>query len=186
MASSLFYFVTFGGLVALGIYMPSLLKELFSLTPAAAGARAAGFVLLATASRPLGGWPSDRLSGARVLAWVFGLLALLALGLTSGSMLLFTAAALGVAFCLGLGNGAVFKLVPQYFPDQVGTITGLVGAAGGLDGFFPPLALGVLKDQAGSFSPGFVLLALFALLCLVLDRRLLSAGRRPAVTQAAG
>lgn len=62
-------------------------------------------------------------------------------------MVLFTVSALGAAFFLGLGNGAVFKLVPQYFPDQVGTVTGPVGAAGGLGGFFPPLVLGVLKDQ---------------------------------------
>ena len=174
---SLFYFVTFGGFVALGIYMPSLLKEVFHLSPADAGARTAGFVVVATAARPIGGWLSDRLGGARLLTWVFLALAALAFGLASDSMSLFTPAALGIAFFLGLGNGAVFKLVPQFFPDQVGTVTGLVGAAGGLGGFFPPLVLGVLKDQVGSFTPGFVLLALFALVCLALDRRVLPSSR---------
>jgi MFS transporter, NNP family, nitrate/nitrite transporter len=173
---SLFYFVTFGGFVALGIYMPSLLKDVFQLTPADAGARTAGFVVLATLARPVGGWLSDRVGGARVLGWAFAALAVLSFGLASAAMPVFTAAALGIALFLGLGNGAVFKLVPQYFPTQVGTVTGLVGAAGGLGGFFPPLVLGLLKDQMGSFAPGFVLLALFALTCLVLDRRLLAAG----------
>jgi NNP family nitrate/nitrite transporter-like MFS transporter len=182
---SLFYFVTFGGFVALGIYMPSLLKEVFHLSTPDAGARTAGFVVLATAARPIGGWLSDRFGGARVLAWVFLVLAALALGLSSESMPLFTTAALGIAFSLGLGNGAVFKLVPEFFPEQVGTVTGLVGAAGGLGGFFPPLVLGVLKDQVGSFAPGFVLLALFALLCLGLDRRVLGGGQRVAA-QATG
>jgi NNP family nitrate/nitrite transporter-like MFS transporter len=171
---SLFYFVTFGGFVALGIYLPSLLREVFLLTPADAGARTAGFVLLATAMRPVGGRLSDRHGGGRVLGWAFSALAVLAIGLTSTSMPLFTVAALGIAVCLGLGNGAVFKLVPQYFPQQVGTVTGVVGAAGGLGGFFPPLVLGVFKDQLGTFAPGFVLLAMFALICLGLDRRALS------------
>jgi NNP family nitrate/nitrite transporter-like MFS transporter len=175
---SLFYFVTFGGFVALGIYLPSLLKEVFHLEPADAGLRTAGFVLLATAMRPVGGWLSDRHGGARVLSWAFAALAVLALGLISESMPLFTVAALGIAVCLGLGNGAVFKLVPMQFPDQVGTVTGVVGAAGGLGGFFPPLLLGIFRDQVGSFAPGFVLLGLFALACLALDRRVLV--RRPA------
>jgi len=183
---SLFYFVTFGGFVALGIYMPSLLKEVFHLSPADAGARTAGFVVVATAARPIGGWLSDRLGGARLLTWVFLALAALAFGLASDSMSLFTPAALGIAFFLGLGNGAVFKLVPQFFPDQVGTVTGLVGAAGGLGGFFPPLVLGVLKDQVGSFTPGFVLLALFALVCLALDRRVLPSSRLSAGAGVAG
>jgi len=60
----------------------------------------------------------------------------------------------------------VFKLVPEFFPSAVGSVTGLVGAAGGLGGFFPPLVLGELKQQTGSYAPGFVCLAVFALLCL--------------------
>jgi NNP family nitrate/nitrite transporter-like MFS transporter len=163
--------------------MPSLLKEVFQLTPTDAGARTAGFVVMATLARPLGGWLSDRIGGARVLTWVFAALAVLAFGLTSTLMPVFTVAALGIAFFLGLGNGAVFKLVPQHFPQQVGTVTGLVGAAGGLGGFFPPLVLGLLKDQVGSFTPGFVLLALCALTCLIVDSRVLG-GTRPSVVPA--
>ncbi|MGV3724066.1 MAG: MFS transporter, partial [Actinomycetota bacterium] len=175
---SLFYFVTFGGFVALGIYLPSLLKAVFQLDPSDAGLRTAGFVVLATAMRPVGGVLSDRCGADRILLASFGALSVLALGLMSTAMPLFTVAALGIAICLGLGNGAVFKLVPQYFPDRVGTVTGLVGMMGGLGGFFPPLVLGLLKDQWGSFAPGFMLLGVVALICLSLDWRVLVIPRR--------
>jgi NNP family nitrate/nitrite transporter-like MFS transporter len=65
-----------------------------------------------------------------------------------------------------LGNGAVFKLVPEYYPNGVGAVTGLVGAAGGLGGFFPPLVLGAIHQATGSFTLGFVLLSIFSLFCL--------------------
>ena len=67
-----FYFLTFGGFVAFSIYLPTLLRDQFGLTPADAGFRAAGFVVLATAMRPVGGWLADRVGGAQVLSWVFG------------------------------------------------------------------------------------------------------------------
>ena len=72
-----------------------------------------------------------------------------------------------MAIAIGLGNGAVFKLVPQFFPKTIGSVTGLVGAAGGLGGFFPPLVLGIVRKETGSFSLRFVLLAVFALICLL-------------------
>ncbi len=135
---SAFYFLTFGGFVAFSIYLPTLLRDEFHLSPADAGFRTAGFVVLATLLRPLGGWLSDRIGGARVLSAVFLGVAPFALLMAWSSMLPFTVGALGCAALLGLGNGAVFKLVPQYFPNQTGTVTGLVGAMGGLGGFFPP------------------------------------------------
>ncbi|HEY7544419.1 MAG TPA: nitrate/nitrite transporter, partial [Blastocatellia bacterium] len=164
-ALSLFYFLTFGGFVALSIYLPTLLKDIFALTPTDAGARVAGFVIVATGMRPIGGWLADRFGGAQVLALVLGAIAILALGLTSTSMPLFTIGALGTAAMLGAGNGAVFKLVPEYFPRETGTVTGLVGAAGGLGGFFPPLVLGLIHSGTGSYTLGFALLSAFALIC---------------------
>jgi NNP family nitrate/nitrite transporter-like MFS transporter len=166
-----FYFLTFGGFVAFSIYLPTLLRAQFSLTPADAGFRAAGFVVLATLMRPLGGWLADRIGGAQVLSWVFGGVALFALLLMWPSMVPFTVGALGCALLLGLGNGAVFKLVPEHFPKDTGTVTGLVGALGGLGGFFPPLLLGVFRDQLGAIWPGFVLLSLTALLLRVANER---------------
>jgi MFS transporter, NNP family, nitrate/nitrite transporter len=166
---SLFYFVTFGGFVAFSIYLPLLLRDLFGLTATDAGARTAGFVLLATLMRPVGGSLADRWGGSRVLVGVFLLIA--ALGILMGCpwMPTFTIGALGAAAALGLGNGAVFKLVPQYFPKETGTVTGLVGAFGGLGGFFPPLVLGVIRDATGGYALGFILLAVFALICLAVN-----------------
>ena len=158
-----FYFLTFGGFVAFSIYLPTLLRAQFGLTPADAGFRAAGFVVMATLMRPVGGWLSDRIGGAQVLSWVFTGVALFSLLLTWQSMVPFTVGALSCAMLLGLGNGAVFKLVPEHFPKDTGTVTGLVGALGGLGGFFPPLVLGVFRDRLGVLWPGFVLLAATAL-----------------------
>jgi NNP family nitrate/nitrite transporter-like MFS transporter len=166
---SLFYFLTFGGFVALALYMPTFLREIFSLSAADAGARTAGFVVLATLMRPVGGILADRIGGAKVLLFVFSAIALLSLLLSFTTIVLFTIGALGCAAALGLGNGAVFKLVPQYFPKETGTVTGLVGAFGGLGGFFPPIELGLVKDATGSYAIGFALLSLFAVGCLMVD-----------------
>lgn len=168
---ALFYFLTFGGFVAFSIYLPTLLRDEFRLSPADAGFRAAGFVVLATLLRPVGGWLSDRIGGARVLSGVFLGVVPFALLLTWPAMIPFTVGALGCAALLGLGNGAVFKLVPQYFPAETGTVTGLVGAMGGLGGFFPPLLLGFFRDRLGAVWPGFVFLAGMAALLWWVNQR---------------
>ena len=164
---SLYYFLTFGGFVAMAIYLPIFLTEIFHLTPQDAGLRTAGFVVLATAMRPVGGTLADKVGGRTILKWVFPAAGLMAIFMACPLMVTFTIGALGVAAAIGLGNGAVFKLVPEYFPNSVGSVTGLVGAAGGLGGFFPPLVLGFVKQQTGSFLPGFVLLSVFCFLCLI-------------------
>ncbi|MGH9880875.1 MAG: MFS transporter, partial [Pyrinomonadaceae bacterium] len=166
---SLFYFLTFGGFIAISIYLPTLLKDLFKLSPADAGARTAFFVLLAILMRPVGGMLADRFGGARVLAPVFVSLALLGILMGCPWMPIFTVGALGAAAALGLGNGAIFKLVPQHFPKETGTVTGLVGAFGGLGGFFPPLVLGVVRDATGAYVLGFVMLAMSAAMCVLLN-----------------
>lgn len=172
---SLYYFLTFGGFVAMGVYLPIFLTEIFGLTPKDAGLRTAGFIVLATAMRPTGGWLADRVGGRAVLAVVFPTVAAMSVFLTFSSMLPFTVGALGMAAAIGLGNGAVFKLVPEFFPESVGSVTGLVGAAGGLGGFFPPLVLGSLRQLTGAFTLGFFLLGAFAMLCfLVIRPRLLA------------
>lgn len=165
---STYYFLTFGGFVAMSVYLPTFLTDIFNLTPADAGRRTAGFVLLATIMRPTGGMLSDRFGGRRVLAFVFPATAIFAIFLACPMMSTFTIGALGMAAAIGLGNGAVFKLVPQFFPKDVGSVTGLVGAAGGLGGFFPPLLVGVLRQATGHYAWGFILLALFAAFCLFL------------------
>lgn len=168
-----FYFLTFGGFVAFSIYLPALLRAEFQLTPADAGFRSAGFVVLATLVRPIGGWLADRIGGAQVLSWVFGGVAGFAWLLMWPSIVPFTVGALSCALLLGLGNGAVFKLVPERFPRDTGTVTGLVGALGGLGGFFPPLLLGIVRDTVGVIWPGFLLLSATALLLRYANQRVL-------------
>jgi MFS transporter, NNP family, nitrate/nitrite transporter len=169
---SLYYFLTFGGFVAMSIYLPTFLTEMFKLTPQDAGMRTAGFVLLATALRPVGGMLADKIGGRTILLWVFPLIAVMAIFMACPLMSTFTIGALGMAAAIGLGNGAIFKLVPEYFPQAVGSVTGLVGAAGGLGGFFPPLVLGAIRQSTGAFTWGFVLLAIFSIGCLLVVRRL--------------
>lgn len=168
-ALTLFYFLAFGGFVAMFLYLPKLLTGVHDLTKADAGARAAGFALLAVIGRPTGGWLSDRVGAARVLLVSFIAVGVLALVLAASytAMAPLTIACLTMAVALGLGTGAVFKLVPEWFPDRVGSVTGVVGAAGGLGGFFPPLVMGIVKSATGGYAVGFVLMAGVAAACLV-------------------
>lgn len=178
-ALSLFYFGTFGGFVALSIYLPTFLVQAYGLALPDAAARAAGFVVLATLARPVGGLLSDRVGGARVLDAVFPTVALLGVLLaTQPGMLPLTVAFLGIAAALGLGNGAVFKLVAERFPQNTGAVSGLVGAAGGLGGFFPPILMGLIRDLTGGYALGFLLLAAFALVNLAVNLLVLQRGGR--------
>lgn len=178
-ALTLFYFMAFGGFVAMFLFLPKLLHGVHGLSKTDAGSRAAGFALLAVIGRPLGGWLSDRIGAATVLKASFSATAVLALVLagTYKQMVPLTIACLTLAVFLGLGTGAVFKLVPQWFPDRVGAVTGVVGAAGGLGGFFPPIVMGIVKSSTGSYTLGFILMACVALITLAV---LLTVGRSAA------
>jgi NNP family nitrate/nitrite transporter-like MFS transporter len=178
----LFYFLAFGGFVALYLYLPKLLTGVHHLSKPDAGTRAAGFALLAVVGRPLGGTVSDKMGAERVLRVCFVAVLVLALGLAAGytSMVALTFCCLTIALALGLGMGAVFKLVPVWYPDNVGAVTGVVGAAGGLGGFFPPLVMGIVKSATGGYALGFILMALVALACLAVLRAL----RVPVVSHA--
>lgn len=168
-ALTLFYFLAFGGFVAMFLYLPKLLTGVFDLEKADAGARAAGFALLAVLGRPAGGVLADRIGATRVLGISFigtGALALI-LAVSYEEMVLLTICCLTMAVVLGLGMGAVFKLVAEWFPNQVGGVTGVVSAAGGLGGFFPPLLMSAVKSATGGYAAGFVLLGLLAGVCLL-------------------
>jgi NNP family nitrate/nitrite transporter-like MFS transporter len=167
---ALFYFVTFGGFVAMAVFLPKLLVDWFDLSLVDAGLRAAGFTLVATFARPLGGALADRYGAYPVLVIAFagiavdaGVLAAIA---AAPRMVPITLACLTLAGFLGMGNGAVFKLVPAEFPTNAGAATGIVGAAGGLGGFFPPLVMGVVNDAFGTYTLGFVGLLVFTAGCL--------------------
>lgn len=170
---ALFYFVTFGCFVAFSTYLPKLLVDIYGLPKITSGSIAALFVVTATIGRPLGGWLSDKFSGERVLRFIF--LFIVAAGLVLAldlPMAIFTKLIYALGFILGMGNGAVFKLVPQFFSHDTGIVTGIVGAAGGLGGFFPPLFLGISKDYLGSYTIGFLFLSVFSLVCLLVHSNL--------------
>ena len=164
------YAVGFGGFVAFSVYLPTYLKNAYDLTPADAANRTAGFVVLAVAMRPVGGWLSDRFHPVPVLTTCFGAAAVLA-SLAAAELSLVpwaTIAFLGLAAALGASSGGVFALVAQLAPaEQVGSVTGVVGAAGGLGGFVPPLLMGSLYGLWGDYSLGYGLLAVVALVSCV-------------------
>ena len=156
------YAVAFGGFVAFSVYLPTYLRTAFDLTQSDAALRTAGFVVLAVIMRPIGGWLSDRFHPVPVLLVAFAGTAALALvaALEAPLIPVGTVAFLGIAAMLGLGTGAVFALVARLVePERVGSVTGVVGAAGGLGGFFPPLVMGAVYGATGDYSLGYVLLA---------------------------
>jgi NNP family nitrate/nitrite transporter-like MFS transporter len=168
--ASALYAVGFGGYVAFSVYLPTYLKTAYALSQSDAANKMGGFVLLAVAMRPIGGWLSDRIAPARVLAVAFAIVTAFALvqsatpDLTPTS----TVAFLSMAAALGLASGAVFAFVAQRAPvDRVGAVTGVVGAAGGLGGFIPPLFMGTIHDQTGSFAGGLIALSIVAALAVM-------------------
>jgi NNP family nitrate/nitrite transporter-like MFS transporter len=177
---ALLYAITFGGFVAFGAYLPTYLAATYDIATADAAFRAAGFVVVATVFRPVGGWLSDRIDGARVLAWALGIVAVGAIVTAFAPPLpAATVAFLSMAAALGLGNGAIFALLGRRVPvPQVGSVTGLVGAAGGLGGFLPPLVMGAVSQATGSYAIGLMLLSdvAFAGLVYTLWRFLSSPG----------
>ncbi|WHX24010.1 MFS transporter [Streptomyces malaysiensis subsp. malaysiensis] len=168
--ASALYTVAFGGYVAFSVYLPTYLKTGYGLTQADAANRMAGFVLVAVAMRPVGGWLSDRLGPVRVLA---GALAVVVAGAVAQSFTpalapVGTIAFLAMAGALGAGSGATFALVALLTPaDRIGSVTGVVGAAGGLGGFVPPLVMGSMYGEYGTYAAGLALLAIVAAAALV-------------------
>jgi NNP family nitrate/nitrite transporter-like MFS transporter len=152
------YSLTFGGFVGFASFLTMFFHEQYHVARVTAGDFATVIVLAGSLLRPVGGWLSDRFGGYRLLLTL----------LSGASICVLTAARLPsleaviiVLFIgmglLGMGNGAVFQLVAQRFGDRIGIVTGVVGAAGGLGGFFLPSVFGVMKDMTGSYATGLAL-----------------------------
>jgi NNP family nitrate/nitrite transporter-like MFS transporter len=156
----LFYSVTFGGFVGLASFLTIYFVDQHGLAKVTAGDLATLAVLSGSFLRPIGGWLSDRIGGYRLLLALY-CCAAAALAVMSASPALPVAVLLLVVVMalLGMGNGAVFQLVPLRFREAVGIVTGLVGAAGGFGGFLLPSMLGVMKQRTGAYSSGFLILA---------------------------
>ena len=163
-----FYAVTFGGFVGLAASLPIYFTDQFGLTPIIAGYCTAGCVFAGSLVRPLGGALADRIGGSRALMIVYAVAALALAGVAFAPTLAVALALFVVAMlALGTGNGSVFQLVPQRFQAEIGIMTGLVGMAGGVGGFYLASSLGVAKQLTGSFAPGFLIFAGLALLALL-------------------
>ena len=166
------YAVGFGGYVAFSVYLPTYLKNAYTLTQTDAANKMAGFVLLAVLMRPVGGWLSDRIDATRVLGVAFAVVTAFALVQSATPALkpTGTIAFLSMAAALGLASGAVFAFVAQNAPtNRVGAVTGVVGAAGGLGGFIPPLLMGVIYGHTRSYAGGLIALAAVAAAALGYD-----------------
>ncbi|UKY53954.1 MFS transporter [Streptomyces inhibens] len=178
------YAIGFGGIVAFGVYLPTYLQTWYHLDAADAGTKAAGFALVTVVFRPIGGWCSDRVHPAVVTAWALGAVALLAIVQAFDPRLNPTGTVdfLVMAAGLGAASGSVFALVSRVTPqERVGSVTGIVGAAGGLGGFLPPLVMGAIYSSKGTYSLGFMLLSDLALAgCVYAFGRMRTAGARTA------
>jgi NNP family nitrate/nitrite transporter-like MFS transporter len=163
------YSVTFGGFVGLSSSLTIYFNDQFGLSPVTAGYFTAACVFAGSLVRPIGGAVADRIGGVRSLSIMLAIV-VVALGLTSLDIwTAVPALAILVAgmLALGMGNGAVFQLVPQRFQKEIGVLTGLVGMAGGIGGFYLASSLGYAKQLTGSYHPGFLIFALLALAAVI-------------------
>lgn len=161
----LFYMVTFGGFVGLASSLVIYFNTQFGLEPAIAGYLTAACVFCGSMFRPIGGNIADRVGGVRALQWFYIVVVLAMLGIAVIPVTLaFTLALFVVAMMsMGMGNGAVFQLLPQRFQKEMGTLTGLVGMAGGLGGFYLASSLGLSKQLTGDYRTGFIMYAFLGL-----------------------
>lgn len=162
-----FYSVTFGGFVGLAASLPIYFTDTFGLTTITAGYCTAACVFAGSLVRPMGGALADSIGGVRALIMVYAVAAAaLALVGYAGSVEVALGLFVLAMLALGTGNGAVFQLVPQRFAAEIGIMTGLVGMAGGVGGFYLASSLGLAKQWTGSFAPGFLIFAALAVVAL--------------------
>ncbi|MGE2719267.1 nitrate/nitrite transporter [Mycolicibacterium celeriflavum] len=165
---SFLYAIVFGGFVAFSNYLPTYIKTIYHFSAVDAGARTAGFALAAVLARPVGGALADRIAPKYVVLSSFGGTALMALiAMLQPPPDIWSAATfIALAVFLGIGTGGVFAWVARRSPAQsVGSITGIVSAAGGLGGYFPPLVMGSTYDAVeNDYSIGLILLVATALI----------------------
>ena len=164
-----FYSVTFGGFVGLASSLTIYFNDQYGLSPVTAGYLTAACVFAGSLVRPVGGFVADRVGGIKSLSLMYmlaaGFLALVSFGMREVWMglLLFV----GAMLALGMGNGAVFQLVPQRFRREIGVMTGLVGMAGGIGGFYLASSLGYSRQLSGSYQAGLLIFAALAIVALV-------------------
>jgi MFS transporter, NNP family, nitrate/nitrite transporter len=163
------YSVTFGGFVGFTSFLSIFFVDEYGLTRIRAGEFVTLCVIAGSFFRPVGGFIADKIGGVKLLMFLFIGLTICMFGisflysLTVVTILLF----IGMLF-LGMGNGAVFQLVPQRFSKEIGFITGIVGAAGGVGGFLVPNILGTLKQITGTYATGFLVFSAVGIVALLI------------------
>ncbi|HEY5854896.1 MAG TPA: MFS transporter [Aldersonia sp.] len=168
---SFLYAIVFGGFVAFSNYLPTYIKTIYNFDAVGAGSRTAAFALAAVIARPIGGALSDRIPPKYVVLFslagttVMAVIATFQPPADFWSAVTFTL----LAVFLGVGTGGVFGWVARRAPAQrVGSVTGIVAAAGGLGGYFPPLVMGATYNAAdNNYTIGLLLLALTAFAALL-------------------
>ena len=164
-----FYSVTFGGFVGLASSLSPYFVDQYGLSPIVAGYFTAACVFAGSLVRPIGGATADRIGGVKSLSVMYTVAAIALLVVATNLPAAWMALAVFVVamLALGMGNGAVFQLVPQRFRKEIGIMTGLVGMTGGIGGFYLASSLGLSKQFTGGYTAGFVVFAALALLALV-------------------
>lgn len=164
-----FYSVTFGGFSGLASSLTIYFNNQYGLDPKTAGFFTAGCVFAGSLVRPIGGNLADRIGGIKSLSAMYAFAALALYVASMGMPTVWSAAGVFVAamLALGMGNGAVFQLVPQRFRKDIGVMTGLVGMAGGVGGFYLASSLGYSKQITGSYQNGFLIFATLAAVALI-------------------
>jgi NNP family nitrate/nitrite transporter-like MFS transporter len=164
-----FYSVTFGGFAGLASSLTIYFNGQYGLSPVTAGYFTAACVFAGSLVRPMGGWLADRIGGIKTLGMMYAiaasflLIASYGMPNASAAVVVFV----GAMLALGTGNGAVFQLVPQRFRKEIGVMTGLVGMAGGIGGFYLASSLGYSKQVTGSYQLGLVIFAALAVVALL-------------------
>ena len=161
-----FYGVTFGGFVGLASSLTIYFNGQYGLTPVTAGYFTAACVFAGSLVRPVGGVVADRVGGIRALSVLYVVAAVALIVVSFGLPQAWMALIVFIVgmLALGMGNGAVFQLVPQRFRQEIGVMTGLVGMTGGVGGFYLASSLGYSKQFTGSYQAGFLVFAILALI----------------------
>jgi len=169
----LLYFVTFGGFVGLSSFINTFFVDQFDYAKATVGAATAVFIIAGSLVRPVGGLLADRIGGIRMLTVLYATVAAMAVGvglLMTVNQWATYACLFVLMACLGMGNGSVFQMVPQRFTKEIGVMTGIVGAAGGVGGYYLNFVLGHLKDSTATYASGFYAFAGIAVVAFVVLR----------------
>jgi len=160
----LVYSITFGGFVGMSSYVSTLLTTQYTMSKVDAGLLMSLFALTGAVVRPIGGWLADRVTGVRALLVL--LAAISTLDLLFAALMPPVAGCIAILLalylCFGLGNGSTFQLVPQRWKGKTGVMTGVIGAAGGIGGFYLPVIMGIAKESTNSYQMGFVTFGVLA------------------------